>query len=174
MMRLDIPYVSQHLDVSDAYWQKRACGMACVKMVLDFLGKDAPSLDELVWQGVRINGYGPSGWIHAALLSIFDMYGVVAERKEFKTDEFCEVGISEIIASLETGLPVIISAIKNFREADKFHMVLVVGYEKNEGGIAGFFYHDPDAEIREEGMNRFVAFEEFKKHWRQMAIFPRG
>lgn len=171
-MKLNAPYVSQHLDVSGDYWQKRACGMTCVKMVLDFLKKDAPLLDDLIWQGVRIDGYGPSGWLHNALVSIFDMHGIRAERKEFKNELF-EFGLSEIMHSLEKGIPVIISAVKKFEIMDKFHMVLLVGFEKEAGVIQGFYYHDPDAEMREEGMNQFVSFEQFKKHWRRLAIFVR-
>jgi hypothetical protein len=173
-MNLSVPYFSQHKDVTDAYWQKRACGMACVKMALDFLKKDAPSLDDLIWQGVRIDGYGPSGWLHGALVSIFDMHGIRAERKEFKADGdgLSETGISEIVRSLEEGMPVIVSAVKKFEETDKFHMVLLIGFEKENGAITGFRYHDPDAEAAEEGANLFVPFDQFKKHWRRLAIFP--
>lgn len=170
-MNSAVPYFSQHLDVSDTYWQKRACGMACVKMVLDFLQKNAPPLDDLIWQGVRIDGYGPSGWVHSALVSVFDMYGVTAERKEFKNELF-EDGISEIMHSLEAGKPVIISAVKKFQETDKFHMVLLVGFEKEGDAIQGFRYHDPDAEAREEGMDQLVSLEQFKRHWRRLVIFP--
>jgi hypothetical protein len=172
-MRLIVPYSSQHKDVADAYWKKRACGMACVKMTLDFFKKDAPSLDDLIWQGVRIDGYGPSGWLHSALVSIFDMYGIRAERKEFKAadDGLFETGISEIVRSLEEGMPVIVSAVKKFEETDKFHMVLLVGFEKEDDKITGFRYHDPDTETPEEGMNRSVSFEQFKKHWRRLALF---
>jgi hypothetical protein len=171
-MKLPVPYFSQHLDVTDTYWQQRSCGMTCVKMVLDFLKKDVSSLDDLIWQGVRIDGYGPSGWVHSALVSIFDMHGIRAERKEFKGELFKE-GLSEILHSLEAGMPVIISAIKKFQEPDKFHMVLLVGFEKENDTITGFYYHDPDAEIREEGMNQFVSFGEFEKHWRRFAIFVK-
>lgn len=169
-MQLTVPYFSQHLDVADTYWQKRSCGMACVKMALDFFKNDIPSLDDLVWQGVRIDGYGPSGWVHSALVSVFDMYGILAERKEFKGELF-EAGLSEILHSLEAGVPVIISAIKKFQEPDKFHMVLLVGFEKGDGMVRGFYYHDPDAETPEEGVNQFVSFEQFKTHWRRLALF---
>jgi hypothetical protein len=173
-MRLSVPYFSQHLNVADTYWQTRACGMACVKMALDFFHKNSPPLDDLVWQGVRIDGYGPSGWIHAALVSILDMQGVAAERKEFKIGELYEAGIAEIILSLESGLPVIVSAVKKFEVADKFHMVLLTGFEKESDTVKGFYYHDPDAQTQEEGMNRFVSSEQFKKHWRRLAIFLRA
>lgn len=172
-MKLDVPYVSQHLDVSDAHWQKRACGMACVKMTLDFFEKNAPPLDELIWQGVRIDGYGPSGWVHSALVSVFDMHGISAVRKEFKTNELYEIGIAEIMHSLEKEIPVIVSVVKKFEETKKFHMVLFVGFEKEGDAIVGFYYHDPDAQIREEGINQFVPYEQFKKHWRRLAIFPQ-
>ena len=35
-MKLNVPYISQHGDIKDEYWQKRACGLVCLKMVLDF------------------------------------------------------------------------------------------------------------------------------------------
>lgn len=170
-MKLNVPYSSQHLHVSEVYWQKRACGMACVKMVLDFLKKDAPILDDLLWQGVRIDGYGPSGWMHNALVSLLDMHGVSAKRKEFKTDELFEAGFREIIRSLLLGLPVVVSAVKKFEETKKFHMVLLTGFEKENGIVTGLYYHDPDGETPEEGTHRFVPYELFKKHWRRLAIF---
>ncbi len=48
-MKLEVPYYSQHRDIKDEYWQSRACGLVCLKMVLDFYqngrGRTSPILD---------------------------------------------------------------------------------------------------------------------------------
>ncbi len=171
-MRLDVPYVSQYLDIADPYWKDRSCSVACLRMALS-MKEGAPSLDSLVLEGKNTYGYDPSrGWTHKAIVSLFSDHGVLAESREFKKEGEFEKGVEEIIASLDQGKPVLISAVKNFQEEKKFHTVLFVGYEKDEKGkISGFYYHDPAFDDREKGQNLFVSFEIFKKYWRRMAIF---
>ncbi|MFA5830521.1 MAG: C39 family peptidase [Candidatus Paceibacterota bacterium] len=173
-MRLVVPYISQYLDVSDPYWKDRSCSVACLWMALSMKRK-MPPLDILVPEAARKYGYDPArGWTHEAIVSLFADYGVRAERKEFKTDELFRDGVREIIASLSSGNPVLISAIKNWKEEKNFHTVLFVGFDADEkGDIFGFYYHDSASEDREKGQNLFVPFDTFKKYWRRLAVFPK-
>lgn len=172
-MNISVPYFSQYSDIADPYWRDRACAVACVKMVLEMRGIASPALEALVKESAELFGYEPAlGWKHDALVKIFEKYGLSAERKEFKEDGLFEKGISEIVSSLLKGSPVLVSAVKNFSEEKKFHIVLLVGYEKKDGEIAGFYYHDPAFEKAEDGANKFVPMDIFKKHWRRLAIFP--
>jgi len=170
-MRLEIPYFSQYLDVSDPYWSERSCAIACVAMVL----KTSAPIDRLVKECAEKYGYNPElGWTHAEIVSLFADHSVRAERKEFKREGKFDDGVREIVASLDAGHPVMISTIKNWSEEKKFHVVLFVGYEKEGEKITGFYYHDPAFREKKEGENRFVPFEIFEKHWRRLAIFPKA
>ncbi|MDO8572335.1 MAG: C39 family peptidase [bacterium] len=174
---LAVPYYSQKIDVSDPHWKDRACGILCLKMVLDFLGAKTPSSDEFVKGGMSAGAYGEWGWTHAGLVSVASLFGVTMERKEFRSHDSREAkkllkeGINELVLSIEKEKPVLISAIKKWVETKKFHMMIVVGFEMDEGVLKGFYYHDPDAYTPREGKDQFVSIETFKKYWRRMAIF---
>jgi len=166
---LDIPYYSQHLDVSDESWRSRACGILCLKMAMDFYGKDKKDIIEMIKLGVDKEGYSPSGWKHDVLVDIAKEFGFSAFRKEYRDRE--EEGIKDILDFLKKGCPVMVSAVKNFSEKDKFHMVLLTGFEGEGDEIKGFYYHDPDSLNGDDGKHKFVPKGTFKKYWRKMAIY---
>jgi hypothetical protein len=171
---LDVPYYSQRLDVEEEYWQERSCGILCLKMAMDFLGRgrdnyQEKSIKELVKMGVERGGFGPSGWVHDVLVLIARDFWLCAFRKEYKNNP--EKGIKEILDFLEKGRPILASAIKDFREKDRFHIVLLTGLETDKGDLKGFYYHEPDSYDREKGKHKFVAIDAFKENWRKMAIF---
>ena len=182
---LSVPYYSQKIDVSNPHWKERACGILCLKMVLDFLRAKTPFSDEFIQRGVTSGAYGEWGWTHEGLVSVASLFGVTMKRKEFRSQDSVEAGkllnkgIDELVLSIEKGKPVLISAIKKWVETKKFHMMVLVGFEMDEGVSAtaqagrlkGFYYHDPDAYTPHEGKDQFVPIETFKKHWRRMAIF---
>lgn len=180
-MKLDVPYYSQEIDVKDREWKNRACGVVCLKMLLDFYDKeDIPSIDELVLLGLSIGAYSKWGWTHKGLIDLALKYEIDIFRKEFKTEnlklayKLLDDGVREIIDSIKNGNPVLVSAIKKWKEVDKFHMMVLVGFEGNEESPDGFYYHDPDSDNRKDGENQFVTIEIFRKHWRRMAIFPNN
>ncbi|MCR4284309.1 MAG: C39 family peptidase [Parcubacteria group bacterium] len=189
---LDVPYYSQHIDVLDESWQSRACGVICLKMVMDFYnlksGRVIISADDLIKEGAYIEGNLPAyGWSHNHLVLLARNHGFMAYPQEFRShkidyankkeevseyeEALIDKGIEKIISSLENGHPVIVSIFKNFEIGDKFHMVLLTGFESGRGEVKGFYYHDPDSVDKEEGKHRFVPTETFKKYWRKMAIY---
>lgn len=169
---LNVPYYSQYLDVSDENWKPRACGILCLKMVIDFYKQGNLPVDEFLKKGIGVGGFGPSGWIHDILIDMAKDFDLVSYRKEYKgKDNNEESAIEEILNFLENNQPVIVSAVKNFSETNKFHLVVLTGFEKDGDEIKGFYYHDPDSHDREAGKNKFVPIDIFKKHWRKMAIF---
>lgn len=176
-MKINVPHYSQYLDVTDELWQPRACGVACLKMLLDSRGEHTPTLDEMIAQGCAIGAHGEWGWKHDGLVALARQYGVKLSRNEWRKsdikspDELNEEGILFLISELRAGLAVIVSAIKKFQEDDKFHMVVLTGFEEKDGMVTGFYYHDSDTHARGEGENLLIPIDIFHAKWRKMAIF---
>ncbi len=176
-MKIKVPYYSQYLDVTDELWQPRACGVACLKMLLGSKGEQTPSLDEMIAQGCAIGAHGEYGWKHDGLVALAKQYGVKISRAEWRkseektADELNDEGIQFLISELRAGYPVIVSVIKKFQEDDKFHMVVLTGIEEDCDVVTGFYYHDSDTQKKGEGENLFVPIDTFRAKWRKMAIF---
>lgn len=167
-MKLSVPYYSQFAEITDPEWQNRACGMACLKMVLDFHGVQTPSLYDMVLKGNAAGGYVPSGWLHDYSLGLARSYGFEAERHE-KMD--VDASLTEFRERLVRGEPVIVSVFRNFSEKTKFHQIVLVGFEEKDGTLSGFYFHDPDAPDTESRKGLFVPLQTFVENWRKMAIF---
>lgn len=177
LMKLDVPYYSQFLDVNDnPYWMPRACGMVCLKMILDYHGRKTPPLLEMCEKGKRDGGYGPSGWFHDYFVKTAKEYGLDSERGE-KIGEI--LGLQKIHDELKDGRPVIVSVSKYTLGQTKFHMVVLTGYEENDGiefperkgQLTGFYFNEPESLSKEQGKDLFVDIKSFKHDWRRMAIF---
>lgn len=186
-VRLDVPFLSQHRDIKDRQWRVKGCGATCLKMVLEFLknGREVPSIDELIQEGIAIRAYSEDGWVHTRLALIAHNYGFGAYNEEFKSmdvdyerqrfaegphkDRMMEYGIKKITWVLSRKRPVIVSVSKRFKDKDKFHQVVLTGVD-TKNGTSGFYYNDPDYE-NDEGKDRFVDLATFKEHWRKFAIF---
>lgn len=181
-MKISVPYYSQYLNVINPEWQLRACGIVCLKMLLEARGVTTPLLDEMIKDGVALGAYSENGWLHDGLIALGIKYGGSLHRKEFRkknedkevVEKLSKEGINAILGELEAGRPVIVSTIKNFEIKNKFHMVLVVGAEMEEGIVKGFYYHDPDSYTETKGAYQFVPFNVFEKTWRRMAIFCKN
>lgn len=174
---MKIPYYSQYDNVKDEYWKPRSCGAVCLKMVLDYAKPSKLSVNDFVLSANRRGAYGENGWIHQELVNIAKDFGVNLKRKEFKSKDKKEEkillknGIEKIIFSINNNKPVIISAIKKWKEKKKFHMMVLTGFKTGIfGTLKGFYYNDPDY-TNEEGKNLFVNIRTFKKYWRRLAIF---
>ncbi len=176
---LNAPYYSQHLDIKDEHWKTRACGIVCLKMAMDNLKETGISLDALIEMANKRGGFGEFGWIHDFLVQIAKEFGFNAERKEWKseTESAQEIliygAIQEFAKLLSNGSPVIVSTVKNFLDEDKFHLVLLTGYETDGSSILGFYYHDPDSLSASAGKHKFVPIDIFKKRWRKLAIYVK-
>ena len=180
-MRISVPYYSQHLDVADSKWQSRACGVACLKMLLEARSFKTPSLDDMIIEGDRIGAYTEHGWLHDGLISLGSIYGANLYRIEFRRKgadyetslRLNNEGIEMILQELDAGRPVIVSAIKQFKIHDQYHMVVIVGVEMEKGAVKGFYYHDPDSDTPNGGAYQFVPLAIFRNAWRCMAIFSK-
>lgn len=185
---LDVPYVSQYSIGRDSDGLSRACGAACVKMIIDYRKSDEIDLVDIVREGRTIKGAYISGvgWAHAGLAALLRNHNVGAYSQEFRAVDVdidnqkflpsqfesvhIERGIQKIAGKIEEEKPSIISGIKYWKETDKPHTMVFIGVEKEGDEIKGFYYHDPEDE-REPGQNKFIDTDTFRRYWRKFAIF---
>lgn len=173
-----VPYYSQSLNVLDKegnidkFWFRRACGIACAKMALDYFdATQQKSVVELAEEGRAQGGYSQSGWRHDYFISLFKERGLEAFRKE---KMHYEEGVQEMASYIEKGGLVIASCVVPFMGEKDFHMILLTGVLWKDGRRdipLGFYYSDPDSLYPESAKNRYVGTEVFGQYWRNMAIF---
>lgn len=163
---LAVPYYSQYLDIKDSRWIVRACGLACLKMALDYHGAKTPALDSMIEKAVAMGAYGDSGWYHDGLVAVAREYGSSARREEDMAHA------SALREAVDRGELPIVSVVQRLLGRKKYHQVLVTGYRQDENKkLCGFFYHDPASTDREAGKNLYVELGVFRVYWRKKAIF---
>ncbi|MDP2669358.1 MAG: C39 family peptidase [bacterium] len=179
----DVPYYSQWLDVKDADWQYRSCGVAAFKMAMLALRSPAcqlagrfneegdMSLDDLIKEGLASGAYKPGvGWVHDGLVALAKEHGFKNSfRKEWPLEgspTSFSAGIAGIVSILEENIPVLASV----KSETGGHIILLIGYEKEREIVKGFYYHDPDAKDRESGQNKFINKEDFLRFWKGRII----
>src|SRR4051794_3838866 len=62
-----------------AYWSHRACGVACVRMVIAYFRNYAPDMSVLLHHGLALGAYSPRGWIHRGLAELMRQHRIPAE-----------------------------------------------------------------------------------------------
>lgn len=179
-MKLSVPYHSQFLEVKDSEWNIRSCSGACVAMAVEFLtGKNIDIL-EYMKEAEREGGYDKiNGASHDYIISYFEKEGLKSSRYKNPETKDVNVDISSLVESLENNSPVIVSINKIILEQKKFHLILLVGLEKDENGnVTHFYYHEPEATVASVENNPAVGgafrkcdIEVFLQGYRGRAIF---
>jgi hypothetical protein len=193
-MKLSVPYYSQFIDVDDSFWMLRACGATALKMVAEYHlpvgnpnegGNMVPDIVALCNEARERGGYDmTNGWLHDYLVMKASELGLHAYRKEGLTS------LDEIIISLDAGNPVIVSVEKRVLEQTRFHMIVLVGYDRSQTDTeemqtavetttdyrlpatnCTFYYHEPESTDTNRGQYRECSEEVFMKYFRGKAIF---
>lgn len=190
---LDVPYLSQFDDLDDVEWQDKACGIACLAMVMGYYDKKERNLKDLIALGVERGAHvAGEGWIHSELCTIANMHGYTAWRKKwllspadkkiFKEEGRTEAdnkaydeqteqeGIYTIEASIRNSIPVMVSVDKEMCNTLASHLVVICGMEKDGEKLMGFYFHNPDTRGG-SGKDTYVHLEKFKEHWNKRGIF---
>jgi hypothetical protein len=154
----------------------RACGVAVLKLALEYLTADyslirankrivVPDAGELIAEGVAIGGYLDGvGWRHDALVALAEKHGVAAHRAEFKSDK--QKGVEELRQALGRGEVPAVSISTDHKDPSTFHLVALIGYDEN-----GFHYNDPACAGAREDRGKFVSYDGFEKIWRGLVMF---
>jgi ABC-type bacteriocin/lantibiotic exporter with double-glycine peptidase domain len=126
-------FYSQHNN--DKYWDKRACGIACVQMILDNHNKNI-SLKRLIEIGLEHDGYDTTndiGWYHHSLVKVLQDFDIKAKVKKYVSSNEIAKLISKnyfVIASVESKMG--------------GHLILIYDYELNKSNkLKYLIYHDP-------------------------------
>lgn len=136
--------------VEYAYWVNRACGAACVEMVVEALGGPVRPLIEWARLGSAIGGYlidirqdnpqAERGWLHSALADLIITAGFYAEPREGEIDQFADwlragmLLIASVSYEIGTDLPIT-------RRGG--HLVVVHAVELQNGQIRALYLHNP-------------------------------
>lgn len=158
-----------------AYWSFRVCGIACLKMILDFyrLGRGR-TVAELTFDGVRRGGYvtaGDKGWFFRPLLE-----QMKADGLDGFTSSFFGIGsICDLIAGKKFFIASVNPALVRFdrESADAKpggHLVLVVGFRVKNKKIEGIFINNPSGKLAETRERAFVPIKIFKKAYSNRGI----
>lgn len=165
-MKLDVPYYSQYADIQDPFWMLRGCGACALKEILEFYGKEASDLVTLCNEAKEAGGYDmENGWVHDYLVSKAASCGLPAFRKEGISD------LNEIISYLNEGKPVMVSVEKRVLEQTRFHIIVLTGFEEENGEISSLYYHESESTNKKKGKHRSCSKETFLQFFRGKAIF---
>lgn len=172
---IDVPYYSQFQDVPAVVvvagsgktdWQKSACGVASMAMLIDFYKSDPVSVVGLLKEGVTSGAYQTNvGWKHYELAALADRHGLSGRVYNF-SDLSMDNAIIELKDALADG-PVIASIYNKF-DPVKYgwlgHLIVVTGYDDQ-----GVFYRDPASTKTEKK----ISYSGFRTGWKKKFITVR-
>ncbi len=96
---LPVPLLAQHFQPErwkeegfaspgdSAAWSNRSCGIACVRMIISYYNGTAPTMPQLLSQGLAMNAYCDKGWIHSGLARLLRDHGVSAQALCISIDQ---------------------------------------------------------------------------------------
>jgi hypothetical protein len=156
-----------------AFWSWRACGIMCLKMIIDTLNKtEQKSVADLLQEAVSLGGYiahdkdgklVDKGWFYKPLVLLANKYGISGKVKStLSINTTCAEIIKGrlVVASVN---PSVIRSDRDAKEPDKAggHLVLVHGFKWEGGKCKGFYIHNPSGRTRETQSNAFIPIERF-------------
>lgn len=159
-----VPFYSQFQDVSAVAWQKQACGIASLAMIIDFYKTDEISVDTLLAQGISADAYDEKvGWIYKGLMQVAKKYGLEGTTYDFG-NKSTKIAFTELEKFLKEG-PVIVSVHYGFNPKSTIpHLVVIDGIDKDI-----MYYNDPAAKT---GMKQ-ISTTDFLKAWKKRFIVIR-
>ena len=121
-----------------AWWSDRACGVACVRMMLLARFGQAPASAELLHEARADGAYlRDRGWSHAGLAHLGARHGLPAEAVAVPDDEIAgHLERAPVIVSVKIEFPV--------GQGRGGHLVVLTGADGWARG-AGFWFNDPSS-----------------------------
>jgi uncharacterized protein YvpB len=166
-MILDVPYISQLVDIQDSYWMNRACGAVALAMVFVYHRKPITDLHAFMMTAKEKGGFTQeAGWFYAYL---------EYEAKDRGFDTVFREGASseDLLTHLRDGNPVIISVVKHLFGKERGHILVLTGFEMARDEIKGFYYNDPESLYERTGKGQFVLLDDFESDWKKRMLVIR-
>jgi hypothetical protein len=177
MLSHDVPFSSQYADLGHHEWRARGCGIASLKMVMDFWHARNPNnrtvpLDELLQMGLAQGAHIKNvGWSHRGLAQLAQHYGYVAHNVDVApnspTPKTQQEAWSMLLADLAQG-PMLTSVFSRFDPTSRDgHIIVVTGWD---GALVAF--NDPVEMDAWEG-KKLLALQTFLPAFKQRFIVVR-
>lgn len=160
-----VPAYSQFLDVKDKRWQKRACGMVSLKMIIDYwrAPRSNPSCDQLIKLGLKQKAFLTNvGWKHKELSQLVSKFGLRGRNFDWVKIK-PETAFKKLRSYLKK-YPVLASIHKNLDPAKGGHLIVVTGFRN---GLVS--YNDPDSKARKT-VKQTAGLKKFLEGWKRRII----
>ncbi|MSR70694.1 hypothetical protein EXS62_01505 [Candidatus Kaiserbacteria bacterium] len=159
-----VPFYSQFHDISYTAWQKSACGVASLAMVIDFYKTEPVSVDTVLGQATSSGAYlKNAGWTYKGLIGVAKKYGLEGSSYDL-AQSTTEVAFARFTDYLKDG-PVIVSVHYKFDPKSTIpHLVVIDGVQ---GGVV--YYNDPAAKTGQKQ----ISVTDFQKAWKKRFIVIR-
>lgn len=162
------PLYSQHRDIKNKKWNKKACGIAALAMMCEYHRPDTHiPFPRLIAEGIRRRGYQRGvGWKHASLAELCRLYRLRGKNFDFAKNS-AAFARRELRRMLQTG-PVVVSMWRDAKRHTGGHLVTAVGYDHTS-----IFLNDPEGKT-DAAIQKRVHWKLFDTAWKKRAIaaFP--
>ena len=173
----DVPFTSQYADIGHHEWRARGCGIAALKMVLDYwhdrnVTQYAVVLDTLLREGLEAGSYRDGiGWTHRGLVRIAHRYGYDGFSVDYASNgpnpKTAVAAWDALILELERG-PVLASVFSRMDPGrGGGHIIVITGF--HDGIVA---YNDPE-ELEEHEGRKLLALDVFLRAFKRRFIIIR-
>lgn len=159
----DLPRYSQLIEVHDHAWQRRACGIVALAMLMN---TPPERVDALIEEGVSIGAYQESvGWYHRGLARLAIAHGY--EASNYDWSQLDTVAALECLTSTLHDGPVMASMLPTFSPSEAGHLVVLVSLDQGEALV-----HDPYRPTH-DAVRYAVAQARFLEHWTRRIVVVR-
>lgn len=160
----NVPFYSQFADIQSANWQKKACGVTSLAMLIDYYKPNSVTPQKMLTQGLNSGAYVTNaGWSHQGLANLVSKYGLVGKTYDLSKLN-SKIALEQFKDILKDG-PVMASIYYKFDPKSTIpHLVVIVGIDGDT-----VYYNDPSA----KGGDKEISITNFMKGWKKRLIVVR-
>ena len=159
-----VPFYSQFTDVVSPHWQKQACGIASLAMIIDYYNPGTALVNTLLNEAIAAGAYDTSaGWTYSGLINASKKYGMSGSSYDLG-DSDADTAYATMKTYLNKG-PVIASVHYKFDPKSTIPHLVVIN------GVVGdnLIYNDPAA----ANGQKTISVADFLKGWKRRFIVVR-
>ncbi len=153
------------------FWSWRACGIICIKMIIDTAWDKNEKIKDLIEEGIKLGGYVShdkngnlidKGWYYKPLINLAKKYNFTGKVfPHLSIQNICREILKKhfVVVSVDPGLIRYDEVKSDFKGG---HVVLVYGFKWENKKCMGFYLHNPSGKS-EETRKAFIPTDVFKK-----------